>query len=59
MSDEPEWKKALREPNTFVWIAFLLLVIGVGVGTLMFEGGPVAVKDRAQATSGSSAAHLK
>jgi hypothetical protein len=59
MSDKPEWKKALRESNALGWIAFLLLVIAIGVGTIMFGGAPVSVKDSAQATNTSAPKYLK
>ena len=59
MAGKPEWKKVLQDPKAFVWIAFLLLVIGIGVVTLMFGGPRAAVNDHAQAPQGSSSARLK
>ena len=59
MSGKLDWKKALREPNAFVWIAFLLLIVGIGVGTMVFGGPHEVVKNRAHALGGSSAAYRK
>ena len=44
MTEKSEWKKALRESNAIGWIAFLVLVFAIGVGTIMFSGSPVSVK---------------
>ena len=51
MSDKPDWKKSLRESNALGWIAFLVLVAAIGVGTILFGGSPVSVKDATQATN--------
>ena len=59
MSDKPQWKKALREPNVLVWIAFLLLALGVGVGTMMFGGPHMPAENHVHAMGGSSAAYHK
>jgi hypothetical protein len=59
MSDEPQWKKALREPNALVWIAFLLLMVGIGVGTMVFGGPHEAAQNHAHALGGSSSAYQK
>ena len=32
-------KKAMREPNAIGWIAFLILMAGIGVGTVLFDRG--------------------
>ena len=43
MSDLPEWKKLMQEPNAIGWIGFFLLVVAIGAGTLYFhEVSPVA-----------------
>jgi hypothetical protein len=39
MSDTPEWKKVLREPNAIGWIGFFILVIAIGFAMLYFGGG--------------------
>jgi len=44
MSDLPEWKKLLQEPNAIGWIGFFLLVVAIGAGTLYFHGTPAAPK---------------
>jgi hypothetical protein len=59
MSAKSEWKKAMQETNALGWIAFLLLVIAIGVGTIMFGGNPAPVKSGAQATNGLAAKYLK
>ncbi len=62
MADKPdtsELKKTLRESNALGWIAFLVLVIAIGVGTILFGGSPVSVKDSAQATNSSGPNYLK
>ena len=59
MSDKPQWKKALREPNVPVWIAFLLMALGVGVGTMMFGGPHMPAENHVHAMGGSSAAYHK
>lgn len=41
MPEMNRWKKALTEPNAVGWIAFLILVVGIGVGAMFFDGGPV------------------
>ena len=33
------WKKAMREPNAIGWIAFLILMAGIGVGAILFDRG--------------------
>ena len=47
-----EWKKVLREPNALVWIAFLLLAVGVGVGTMVFGGPRVPADSHVHAMGG-------
>ena len=37
MSDLPERKKLLQEPNAIGWIGFFLLVVAIGEGTLYFH----------------------
>jgi hypothetical protein len=59
MADMPEWKRILREPNALVWIAFLLLAVGIGVGTMVFGGPREAAGTHAHALGGSSAAYGK
>jgi len=54
MSDKPEWKNILNEANALGWIAFLVLVIAIGVATILFGGSPKSVNDRAQATPTSA-----
>ena len=39
MSDTPEWKRVLREPNAIGWIGFFILVIVIGFAALYFGGG--------------------
>jgi hypothetical protein len=39
MATESAWKKMLNESNAFGWIAFFILVIGFGVGTILFGLG--------------------
>ena len=39
MSDTPEWKNVLREPNAIGWIGFFVLVIAIGFAALYFGGG--------------------
>lgn len=39
MSGLDRWKKALSEPNAIGWIAFLILVAGIGVGAMIFDRG--------------------
>jgi hypothetical protein len=36
MTESTAWKKALREPNAIGWIGFLLLVIAIAIGSLLF-----------------------
>jgi hypothetical protein len=43
-SDKPGWRGAFREPNAIGWIAFLILMIGIGVGTIYFGGDMPASK---------------
>jgi hypothetical protein len=59
MSDQPEWKKLLQESNAVGWIAFLVLVIAIGVATILFGDTPASVKGSAHATSGSAPASSK
>lgn len=42
-----EWKKALRESNAIGWIAFMVLVVGIGVGAVFFgtDSGPAKVNN--------------
>ncbi len=51
MSDAPEWKKLMREPNALGWLAFLVLMVAIGVGAIFFDNGPVP-------KAGSSAAQI-
>jgi hypothetical protein len=39
MSKNDARKRWLQEPNAIGWIAFLILVISIGVGTLIFDRG--------------------
>jgi hypothetical protein len=47
MTEKSDWRKAVRESNAIGWIAFLMLVFAIGVGTIMFGGEPISVKDQA------------
>jgi hypothetical protein len=40
MTENAKWKGVLREPNAIGWIAFLVLVLAIGVGTILFGGTP-------------------
>ena len=42
MAGMDHWKRALSEPKAAGWIAFLILVVGIGVGTLIFDRGPLS-----------------
>jgi hypothetical protein len=42
MSDRPEWKKALQEPNALAWIGLFVLVVVIGAGTLYFSEPPAS-----------------
>jgi hypothetical protein len=42
MSDVPEWKKALQEPNSIAWIGLFILVVVIGIGALYFGGNDAA-----------------
>ena len=57
MTEKPDWRKAVRELNAIGWIAFLVLVFAIGVGTIMFSGSPISVKD--QATHADNSTGLK
>jgi hypothetical protein len=37
MSENSTWRDLLQEPNAIGWIAFLILVISIGAGTLIFD----------------------
>ena len=38
----PDGTEALaREPNAIGWIAFLILVVSIGVGTIIFDDGGI------------------
>ena len=53
MTDGPGWKKALQEPNAIGWIAFLILVLAIGVGIILFDKAPGEIRSASQATSSS------
>ncbi len=59
MAKERNWKTALKESNAIGWIAFFVLVIGIGVGTIMFGGGDKPLRDKAAETSASGQNYLK
>jgi hypothetical protein len=51
MSNTPEWKKVLREPNAIGWIGLFILVIAIGFAALYFGGsGHGPAKPRAPVT---------
>jgi hypothetical protein len=39
MPENSTWRELLQEPNAIGWIAFLILVISIGVGSLIFDRG--------------------
>jgi hypothetical protein len=47
VTPKSDWKKAVRESNAIGWIAFLVLVVAIGLGTIMFGGEPISVKEQA------------
>jgi len=51
VSAKSEWRKALEETNALGWIAFMLLVIGIGIWTIFFSAAPAPVKDSPQVTN--------
>jgi hypothetical protein len=53
VSAESAWKKALQETNAPAWIAFMLLVLGIGVWTIFFSAAPAPVKDSPHVTNSS------
>jgi len=53
MCEKPAWKKVPWESNAIGWIAFFLLVIGIGVGTVYFDAndsGPAKTATTSQGT---------
>jgi hypothetical protein len=50
MSELSEWKRALREPNALVWVAFFILVVVFGFAVLYGDDG--------RHESGMQAAHM-
>jgi len=58
-TNKPEWKKTMKESNVIGWIAFLILVLGIGVGTMMFGGEPVDLKSVKQTTSTTGLKYLQ
>jgi len=54
VSAKSEWRKALQETNALGWIAFMLLVIGIGIWTIFFSATPAPVKDSVQVTNSSA-----
>lgn len=36
MADPSPWKRFLEEPNALGWLAFLVLVIAIGIAALYF-----------------------
>ena len=61
MAEASGLKTALRESNAIGWNAFFVLVIGIGVGAIMFGGGDKPLKEQAaQAnSSGNGLNYLK
>jgi hypothetical protein len=39
MAEVPAWKKALKEPNAAGWIAFVILIVAIAVGSVLFGPG--------------------
>ena len=55
MPEQPAWKAALREPNAIGWIAFFILVVGIGAGTLYFGSDDTRTAESGAATAGKAA----
>jgi hypothetical protein len=53
MTDGPGWKKALQEPNAIGWLAFLILVLAIGVGVILFDDVSEQNRPFSQATHSS------
>ena len=51
MAANTGWRKLLRESNAFGWIAFFILVTGIGVDTLFFGESGKAPKSQVEVTA--------
>jgi hypothetical protein len=36
MAEEPAWKKALQETNAIGWIGFVILIVAIAVGSILW-----------------------
>jgi len=59
MAEERNWKAVLKESNAIGWIAFFVLVISIGVGTIMFDSGDKPLRERAAEANASGQNYLK
>lgn len=59
MVDGNGLKKVLQEPNALGWIAFLILVLSIGIGTVIFDHGEKPVREKAAQTANSGSNYLK
>jgi hypothetical protein len=48
---KPDWKKALKDYKAIGWIVFLILVLAIGFGTIIFGDKPAHLKSVKQATT--------
>ncbi len=51
MAANTGWRKLLRESNAFGWIAFFILVTGIGVGTLLFGDSGKSPRSKVDVTA--------
>jgi hypothetical protein len=56
--DKSDWKTTLRDPRAIGWIAFLILMISIGVGAVVF-GGDRTPRDRLTRTVTASPSSQK
>ena len=59
MAESTNWRRVLRESNAIGWIAFMILVVSIGVGTILFDNGDTSRNGKTAQTAQTAPNYMK
>lgn len=59
MTESTYWRRVLREWNAIGWLAFMILMVSIGVGTLIFDNGATSRTENNAQTAHTAPNYMK